>query len=378
VLAASAGYALAPPARGQGLGERFAAIVCPSTAENPRHDHAQIFPLRDGRLLLAWSEHYNSRPSQAMATPYSADASGDATPCRISARISIDRGRTWSGKFTLQDNIGAVNVKQSVLIRVPSGDVLLFFTAWNGSSDRRIFWRRSSDDCETWTPPAQFFDPEGFYILDGGRGFVHSSKRVILPAYWGPTQEGGGHFVSYCYYSDDDGRTWKQSRNRIDLPSRGAMEPAVAERRDGSLLVILRNRLGKLYAATSSDRGESWSDPQPTKLDAVESEPCLKRIPGTGDLLLIWNYNVPYALRKPPADGFGQPRDPLSCAITRDGGQTWQNIKIIEKRDGYDSGYPNVEFVGEEALVTFYQCSRATSNKRELMLKIFPIDWFYK
>lgn len=45
-----------------GLGELFSLTVFPWAAENPRNDHQQIFPLKDGRLLLVRSEYYVNRP----------------------------------------------------------------------------------------------------------------------------------------------------------------------------------------------------------------------------------------------------------------------------------------------------------------------------
>ena len=54
-------------ARG-GLRESFSLTVCPWSAENPRHDHAQIFPLKSGNLMLVWSEYYVRRPFEHL--PY--------------------------------------------------------------------------------------------------------------------------------------------------------------------------------------------------------------------------------------------------------------------------------------------------------------------
>ena len=148
-------FAAHPRARAA-QGELFSMTVCPWTAENPRHDHAQIFPLKNGTLMLVWSEYYVRRPSNIFRTPYSKTVTGDQSPCRISARVSRDRGRSWSGRITLQENIGPDNVKQPNLVRLPDGDVLFFFTSWDfAAQQRRIHMRRSKDDCETWTPVRQ-------------------------------------------------------------------------------------------------------------------------------------------------------------------------------------------------------------------------------
>src|SRR5436309_15481665 len=117
----SAWAASPPPAREVAVGpaknEAYSLVVAPWTQENQRHDHAQIFPLRDGRLLLVWCEYYVRSPSRIFRTPYSHDGNTNQVPCQITGKISRDGGRTWSGRITLQENIGADNVKQPNLVR---------------------------------------------------------------------------------------------------------------------------------------------------------------------------------------------------------------------------------------------------------------------
>ncbi len=362
-----------------GLGELFSLTACPWSAENPRNDHQQIFPLKDGRLLLVWSEYYVNRPSLIFRSPYSEHGSRDDTPCRISARVSKDNGRTWSGRIILQENAWGRNVKHPNLARTPSGDVVFFFTSWEHDiHQRRIMMRRSKDDCETWSEPKQMSPPGGFYPINADHISVHSSGRIILPAFWSPKiWAEGEHFRAFCFYSDDDGHTWQQSKNRIDLPKRGAEEPAIAEAANGSLVCMLRTTLGKIYQAFSKDRGETWSEAKATVLPSPSSASALKRIPGTSDLLFLWNNAQPYALSRPGSKSFHHPRNPLSSAISRDGGKTWDNIKNIEKREGYVSGYPSVTFVGGQALVTFYHASESSSGASDVRLKILEKDWFY-
>ena len=380
-LRGTAGDATVPESRGgPGRKEIFSLAVAPWSAENPRSDHAQIFPLSGGRLLLVWSEYYVRQPSRIFRNAYSPDGNSDQAPCQISAKVSRDGGRTWSARMTLQENIGADNVKQPNLVRLANGDVLFFFTSWDlKKQERSIHYRRSTDECETWSDVKQLTPPGGAYILDAGRVFVHSSGRIILPTYWSPEiWTDKERYEAFCYYSDDQGLTWQTSRNRMAIADRGAMEPGMVERKDGSLFVILRTTVGYLYDAESRDRGETWSTPKPTTLTSPQAEPCLRRIPTTGDLVLFWCNTLPYSKTVPGSTATGRPRNPLSCAISRDEGRTWENIKNIENREGYDSAYANVYFQGQEALVTYYHASTSASRDTELMLKIFPLDWFYQ
>jgi sialidase-1 len=367
-------------ATGPSKNERYSLVVAPWTQEHQRHEHAQIFPLRGDRLMLVWCEYYVRSPSRIFRTAYSPDGNTDQVPCQITSKISKDGGRTWSGRITLQENIGADNVKQPNLVRCANGDVLLFFTRWDlKRQERSIHYKRSTDDCETWSEVKQLTPPGGAYVLDAGRILIHSSGRIILPTYWTPEiWSDKERYEAFCYYSDDSGQTWQTSRNRMPMPKRGAMEPTIVERKDGSLLVYLRSTVGYLFEGESRDRGETWSEPRQTKLTSPQAEPLLRRIPKTRDLLLIWCNTLPYAMTHAGSMSFHRPRNPLSCAISRDDGKTWENVKNIENRKGHDSAYPNVHFQGDEALVTYYHTSDSTTADCELMLKIYAIDWFYQ
>lgn len=366
--------------KGRDLDEVYSTTLAPVSQEHHRNDHAQIFPLLNGDLLVVWSEYYVRRPSVIHRLHYGESLSKDNAPCQITGRVSRDAGRTWSGRITIQENIGADNVKHPNLLRLPSGEVLFFFTLWDMAAQARSVWmRRSSDDCESWTPPRQITPPGGNYILDAGRVLLHSSGRVVLPIYWAPelwTEK--DHLEAFCYYSNDQGESWHWSRNRMRLPGRGAMEPAIVERKDGSLFVVLRSNLGELYQAESADCGETWSEPGASGITAPQSESCLKRIRSTGDLLLLWNHTLPYALTRKSSSVTHHPRNPLTAALSRDEGRSWENIRNIENRVGYSSAYPNVLFHKDEALITYYHCSEATHGVASLELKIFKVDWFYE
>ena len=354
--------------------------VCPSTLEHWRHDWSLIFPLSDQRLMLAWCEYYAVSPSEVMqeCEPYGPGQSLDPLPCRISGKISTDRGRSWSGKFTLQDNVGPLNVKHPNLLRLasdPRSILFLYTVRYAELEEIRIFMRRSEDECETWSEPVQISSLPGVHYLMADRILQLPSGRIILPTFqsdsWIP-------FDSFCYYSDDEGESWHTSRVRMQLPGHGAQEPSVVVLDDGRLLAVLRTSLGTLYRAHSSDAGESWTQPLSTGLSSPASTPLLKRIPTSGDLLLVWNNRY-----DPNHEDYQQghgPRDPLSAAISRDDGETWEHLKDVERRAGGASLTPAVTFLGDEALLTY--ASQAVRHplyqKYDVRLKIIPIDWFYR
>ena len=105
-------------------GEIYSHTVAPITTEHHRNDHAQVFPLENGDLLLVWSEYYVRRPSVIRRLSYDDELSRDNAPCQITGRISGDGGRTWSGRITVQENIGTDNVKQPNLLRLPYRSIM--------------------------------------------------------------------------------------------------------------------------------------------------------------------------------------------------------------------------------------------------------------
>jgi len=296
-------------------------------ARHPRNDGATMIELKDGSLLLAWMEHIGG------------DLAGhDHSPAHVVAMISEDGGRTWKDKRELaKAGPNDVNVHFPNFLRLRSGEILFYYLIYHhlrpGTTHKAsgfLCW--SSDEGRTFTPPKKH-DVLRDRNVTGSVPVMLSTGRIILPClrlegeWCGQTPEGYPKDKCYasCCYSDDDGRTWKESESWITLPLRGAMELHVAELRDGRLLGYMRTQLGAVFQTESRDGGVTWSKPQTTGLKAPESMPCLTRIPKTGDLLLVWN-NSPY---DPEFDHYGK-RTPLTVAISRDDGRTWENFKDLE------------------------------------------------
>lgn len=348
------------------------AIVCPWTPQYPRHDHQLIFPLDDDRLLLVWCEYYSNAP--AAATKIGQGGIGDDVSCQISSLVSHDRGRTWGDRTVMQANHWKHNVKHPNLVRMSPDEVLFSYVGWDSAAQRNVFMRRSTDNCRTWGEQVQISEP-GWYCNNADRAIRLSSGRVLLPAhgpyaknYIGGTPYKGGDLHSFVFYSDDGFKTWKRSSDSMTTVGRGCHEPTIVELKDGRLLCLLRNTNQRQYKSVSEDGGDHWSQPVPTKLKSPESPALVKRIPTTGDLLVLWN-NV--------ASKSNWPRTPLTAAISKDEGQTWSHYKDIDNRKDRDAAYPSVTFVGDEALVAYY--SRSTKWKRdsEVTLRIYDVGQFY-
>jgi sialidase-1 len=321
--------------------DTYEYFVAPVGPQNPRNSEAAIIPLKDGSLLLGWTEFY-------------AGNGADHGPARISGKISADGGHTWGEKFTLVENNGGCNVMEVNFLRLKNGDIALFYLQKNTeSTDCRVMMRTSSDEGRTWVNQIQM-SPDGKYTgLTNGRAIRLRSGRIVLEAW---VDE-----YCFCLLSDDDGTTWRDSQ--LVKPAGGACwECACIELKDGKVLMLMRTVLGSQYKSISPDGGETWTEPVPTALTGTAAPVSISRVPGTGDILAIWNNN-------PGA----QSRNPLTAAISKDEGETWVNIRNIEVNPDDAWAYPAVIWIGSRALITYFNYKGGLSLK----LKSLPADWFY-
>jgi predicted neuraminidase len=321
----------------------FHLVVGPVGPQNPRNSEAAIARLRDGSLLLGWTEFY-------------ADDGADHGPARLVGRVSRDGGRTWGGKYTLVENDGGCNCMEVDFMRLRSGGLAVFYCQKNSEdADCRIMLRTSADEGRTFGPATQL-SPAGKYTgLTNGRCIRLASGRILLEAW-----EGGD---AYCCLSDDDGKTWRDSA-RVKPEGGLCYEPACIELRDGRVLMLMRTHLGSQFRSLSADGGETWSKPEPTQLACSPSPVALSRIPTTGDLLAIWNHDAASDVK----------RSPLTAAISRDEGETWEHFRNLEEGPDDRWAYPAVTWVGDEALITYFNYTGGLS----LQLRIVKADWFYE
>jgi sialidase-1 len=315
--------------------------------------------LKDGRLMLAWTDFYTS-------------AGSDWGAARISALFSKDRGASWADKTTLQENIGKMNVMEPDLLRLRSGKIAFLFCRKNNEADCLPMARFSTDDGKNFTEPKPIpVSPYPSYTgMNHDRLIQLRSGRLVLPLWYTLDYRVDRHILARVYYSDNDGSTWKQSTTLIDIPDSkaGAQEPGVVELKDRRLLLWIRTDKGSIYRCYSSDQGETWSVPEPMHIDSPLSPQSIKRIPSTGHLLLTWNNSK-------------DKRFPLTVAISRDDGKTWEHIKNLDEDPAHTYAYTSIEFLRDRALFTYYAGPPhgiPGEPRWSLKLKAVPLGWFYR
>ena len=333
-------------------------IVAEATEQEPRNQAGSILPFDDGRLFLAYS-HFYSRVAK------------DDGPAHIVGRWSLDEGETWTEPVELQENIGRINCMTPSLLRLPSGRILLEFMRKDAQPGLlHPMVKVSDDEGQTWSAPKQITHGDDYWCSCHDRLFRTSRGRILLPM---STAVG-----AFCWLSDDDGDTWRMGNGPIRAPEEivGYAEPIIVETRDGKLKMWLRNKGTRFHVAISDDDGDSWRLHSDWGPNARNTPAMVRRIPDTGDLLIIWNNN--------------QIRTPLNCGISYDDGETWKHIRDLEPMTEWPKrcihAYPSLAFLNGSAHLTYFESKRhrdpADTTHYGSMLSLryrrLPVEWFYE
>ncbi len=257
------------------------------------------------------------------------------------------------------------------LVRLPTGEIALFYLRKNSPADLRPVVRFSTDEAKSWSKPAQIIpDAErGYYVVNNDRVIQLGSGRLVVPAALhvdnSPTKF-APFAEAVCFVSDDNGRHWRRGESvRVGREvASGLQEPGVVELRDGRSLMFCRTDSGAQYFAHSSDGGETWSEPHPGTLPSPLAPASIMRIPETDDLLAVWNNNSTRAYH----------RTPLTAAISVDDGQSWSHIKNLETDPKGLFCYTAIEFVDDHVLLA-YCAGRSGVREGLSTTKISRLPW---
>jgi Neuraminidase (sialidase) len=295
----------------------------------------------------------------------------------LAGRYSEDQGNTWTQEdVEILPNEGGMNVMSVSLLRLQNDDMAMFYLRKNDTDDCIPYMRISKDEAKTWSEPtAVITDNEGYFVLNNDRVIQLEDGTLMLAVakHAGPGMEWSGGADVYSYSSTDNGQTWKSSQKVPNPTGIVLQEPGLVELKDGSLLMVIRTNAGVQCYSYSEDKGETWSAVEKSTLVSPVSPATIERIPGTGDLLAVWNNNL--------ADDpdIAKLRTPLTAAISKDEGKTWANVKTLESDpDGWYC-YIAMEFVGDDVLLGYCAGNRPNGTGLSVTnISKINKDWFYE
>ena len=144
--------------------------------KSPRNSEGDVVELRDGRLLIVYSQYYADAANKFAGGHDNASA-------RIVACESADGGRTWSAPRTVAEK-GAtdLNVMSASFLRLKDGALALFYLVKRSSFDCRPAMRVSRDEGRTWSAPSLCIaDADArYYVMNNARA-VSVGGRILLP-----------------------------------------------------------------------------------------------------------------------------------------------------------------------------------------------------
>jgi sialidase-1 len=334
------------------------SVIASPSAEHPRNSEGDLVVLKDGTLLVGWTDFYGGVTS-------------DYARARLSGIKSGDGGRTWGTPFTLVENTGGMNVMSVSFLRLKDGEILLFYCIKNTKTDLKLYVRRSADEAKTWSEPRCITPEPGYHVMNNARAVQLRDGRIVCPVAWTVEASRMGEvYRTVMYFSDDEGRTWTRGKGEAYCDKRGAMEPGLIQLKDRRLLQILRTQFGMIWHAYSADRGDTWTEAKPWTVVAPESPSTLARLLDNGDLLLVYN---PIAQMNMPGVSHSGRRTPLAAAISRDEGATWLKMKLLENDLTQTYAYCSVRIHDGRVLLVYHSAQHDWST---LKFQSIPFSWF--
>ena len=322
-------------------GEIETLLIIEPGEGNPRNSEGDIIELNDGRLCLIYTRFTGG--------------TGDHAAADLAMRISGDEGKSWSEDVIIMQHPGGLNVMSVSLLRLANGQIALFYLRKTSKEDCRPLVCISTDEAATWSKSAVCITDEvGYYVLNNDRAVQLKSGRIVLPVAWhqGPGQPRDTAGIIMCYLSDDNGTTFRRSKDSFkgyapDGRRITVQEPGVVELKDGRLMMFMRTNAGSQYISYSLDGGETWSKARPSELISPLSPASIERIGWSDDLLCVWNDHS--GIHQYPKGR----RTPLSLAVSKDQGKTWSKSGIIEENpDGWYC-YTAITFVKNRTLLSY-------------------------
>ncbi|MDB6137587.1 MAG: exo-alpha-sialidase [Verrucomicrobiaceae bacterium] len=346
--------------------ENIISLNLEPTKEHPRNSEGSFATLASGRIIFCYSEFYGG--------------AADESPARIVRIHSDDEGRTWSPPVVIIENTGGNNVMSVSLLTLASGRLAMFYCVKNSWLDCRPHMQVSSDDGATWTQPRLILDAPGYFVMNNDRVIQTSKGRLVIPLAFHrsrgsdpkSSKSWDARAIAMWIYSDDEGSTWQESASWWAMPVRsasGLQEPGVVELADGSLFSWCRTDQGAQYGFNSTDAGRTFTPPTPTQMISPNGPASIKRLPGGGDLLAIYNDHsgmFPFPARK---------RNPYVAAISSDGGKTFPVRKLIESDPDGIFHYTAIHFIRNAMLLGYCAGDSKVGALNRLRIRRIGLDW---
>jgi len=291
---------------------------------------------------------------------------------------STDNGITWQPDTVFTSATDGWGQCGNIW-RLKSGKILHVFQKRTNNHPNFLLQASSEisiDDGKTWTQGGHLHPQPGPYCTMNGK-ITQSSKtgRIFFPAATGgESLEGEKVGGIGIWYSDDDGSTWQESKNRLDLTTTGLnlQEGEVVELFDGRLMLMARSDTGCLMTSESTDGGLSWStDVKTTPLVSTMCAFNTMYDPKTKEIFVFWVYDD--TSEYPAMHQF--PRERISLARSRDDMKSWEFLMDIDDFQGHTGRFMNLGmYVDDDCVYTMVNVFGTRIGKSPAVLQVTRIE----
>lgn len=254
-----------------------------------------------------------------------------------------------------------------VLFQKQDGTVVLFYKVGATISEWKTWFVESSDGCVTFTEPAELVPGDEI----GGRGPVKNKPiRLQDGTVLAPASLEGGVWDSFVDISKDDCKTWEKSSlvpirrcsadirminrpyNKHYLFGKGAIQPSLWQDAAGDVHMLLRTTSSRIFRSDSKDGGRTWCTAYDTGMPNNNSGIDLVKM-NNGDIVLVYNprENLP--------GYYKGARTPLTVAVSKDNGDTFEHLIDLETEPGHYC-YPSVICNEKNEILITYTWNRET------------------
>ncbi len=227
-----------------------------------------------------------------------------------------------------------------VLFQMPSEEVILFYKAGPSPREWSGLLKRSNDGGKTWSEEELL--PAGVLGPIKNKPLLLSDGSLVC----GSSVESWRAWACWMEITKDGGKTWDKY-GPIVVPGfpYGIIQPTLFLDQQGNIRTLCRatRRIGNICESISKNGGKTWSPAKP--IDLPNPNAGFDAVGLTnGDVALVYNHTKSF-------------RRQLDVAISKDGGDTWKHVLILENEPG-EFSYPAVIQTRDGLVHTTYTWKR--------------------